>query len=139
LRRSQHTSTKCARAKTNAALIPISDALPFGLLCYGEPNAIGNAEFQRRHYAIFKKTCGSGGVRVEPFGLEILSGARLSRRETHCQQGPGSRCGNARCASSSPAQILFQRSSVKINLRCFCHRSTETARPSFHRNFVKQW
>jgi hypothetical protein len=30
--------------------------------------------------SIFKKTCRSGGVRVEPVGLEILSGARLSRR-----------------------------------------------------------
>jgi hypothetical protein len=43
----------------------ISDALPFGRLWYTElSHAIGYAEF-RRHYAIFKKTCGSGGVRVE--------------------------------------------------------------------------
>jgi hypothetical protein len=37
------TFTKCARAKIIVAVDLISDALPFGRLWYGEPNAISNA------------------------------------------------------------------------------------------------
>ena len=40
---SVNTFTKSARAKINAASILISDALAFGRLWYGEPNAVANA------------------------------------------------------------------------------------------------
>jgi len=56
-----NTFTKYARAVTNAALICISDALPFGRLWYGEPDAISNAidyaKFRSRsHVASFAFT-----------------------------------------------------------------------------------
>jgi hypothetical protein len=42
------TFTKSVRAKIIAAFDLISDALPFGRLWYGEPNAIGYAKFYSR-------------------------------------------------------------------------------------------
>ena len=43
------TLTKSARAKINAAFDLISDALPFGRLWYGEPNAISNTIGYAKH------------------------------------------------------------------------------------------
>jgi hypothetical protein len=53
-----NTSTKFARAATNAALI-FSDALPFGRLWHGDPNAVTNAIsyakfFSRSHDSVIR-------------------------------------------------------------------------------------
>ena len=53
------TFTKSVRAKIIAASILISDALPFGRLWYGEPNAISNAIgyakfYSRSHDAVIR-------------------------------------------------------------------------------------
>ena len=55
--------------KDNAALILISDALPFGRLCYGEPNAISNAVgcakfYSRSHDAVIR-VCDEAGNVIE--------------------------------------------------------------------------
>jgi len=51
LRCSDHnTFTKSDRARINAAFDLISDALPFGRLWYGEPNAVANAIAYAMHY-----------------------------------------------------------------------------------------
>jgi hypothetical protein len=45
----ERTFTKSGPAKIKAASISISDALPFGRLWYGEPNAISNTIGHAKH------------------------------------------------------------------------------------------
>jgi len=45
------TFTKSARAKDKRGVDLISDALPFGRLCYGGPNAASNAVSYAMHYS----------------------------------------------------------------------------------------
>src|SRR4029453_13775687 len=57
--------TRFDRAKISVASILISDALPFGRLRYGEPNAISNAIgyakfYSRSHDAVFRVYDGAG-------------------------------------------------------------------------------
>ena len=54
------TFTKSTRAKIIAASILISDALPFGGLWYGEPNAVSNAI----GYAKFRSRSHDAVIRV---------------------------------------------------------------------------
>jgi hypothetical protein len=63
--------------KDKRGVDPISDALPFGRLWYGEPNAIsnaiGNARFySRSHDAVIRVYDEAGNV-IETHGLEMLS------------------------------------------------------------------
>ena len=45
------TFTKSVRVRIDAALILISDVLPFGRLWYGEPNAVSNAIGYAKFYS----------------------------------------------------------------------------------------
>ena len=57
-----------ARAKSKCGFNLISDALPFGRLWYGEPNAIGYAEHRSRsHDAVIRvyDELGNGCVRCK--------------------------------------------------------------------------
>ncbi len=59
--------TKCAQAKINVGIDLISDVLPFGRLCYGEPNAITNAIgyakfYSRSHDAVIRVFDDAGNV-----------------------------------------------------------------------------
>jgi hypothetical protein len=62
-----HTFAKSAHAKIIATSILISDALPFGRLWYGEPNAIANAIdyakfYSRSHDAVIRVYDEAGNV-----------------------------------------------------------------------------
>jgi len=59
--------TKSTRAKTIAVIDLISDALPFGRLCYAEPNARSNAigyatHRSRSHHAVIRVYDDAGKV-----------------------------------------------------------------------------
>jgi hypothetical protein len=51
MRHGLHTFTKSDRAKDHRGVDLISDALPFGRLWYGEPNAISNAIDYAKFYS----------------------------------------------------------------------------------------
>ena len=58
---------KLARAKDHRGVDLISDALPFGRLWYGEPNAVSNAVgyakfFSRSHHAVIRVSDDAGNV-----------------------------------------------------------------------------
>ena len=63
----ESTFTKCARAKINACVDLISDALPFGRLWYDGPNAVSNAigyaeHRSRSHDAVIRVYDAAGNV-----------------------------------------------------------------------------
>jgi hypothetical protein len=59
------TFTKSAPAKTRRGVDLISDALPFGRLWYGEPNAIGYAKFRSRSHDAVIRVYGAAGNVIE--------------------------------------------------------------------------
>ena len=68
---SQHAYGVCRR-KDHRGVDPISDALPFGRLWYGEPNAISNAigyatHYSRSHRAVIRVYDEAGNV-IETHG-----------------------------------------------------------------------
>jgi hypothetical protein len=66
MREIEHTYGVCPR-KDHRGVDLISDALPFGRLWYGEPNAIGNAvgyakHYSRSHHAVIRVYDAAGNV-----------------------------------------------------------------------------